>query len=73
MARATVWEGLAKLESLGLIWKIRRRVRVGWVSRQATSIYVFGAKVSELRTPSTEFTRQTVFRGLLWWRRADGL
>jgi hypothetical protein len=46
MARDTVWTGLARLEQLGLIRKVRRRVRVGWATRTATSIYVFAGGIS---------------------------
>jgi hypothetical protein len=54
MARETVWAGLARLEELGLVRRVKQRVRVGWVSRQATNCYVFLA-------PATEFASRTVF------------
>jgi hypothetical protein len=47
MARQTVCTGLARLEHLGLIRKVKQRVRVGWVSRQATNLYVFVVGTTE--------------------------
>ena len=42
MARDMVWTGLARLEELGLIRRVKQRIRIGWVSLQATSLYIFG-------------------------------
>ena len=63
MARATVAAGLRRLEELGLLSRIKRRVRVLWAhggqqSRQAANAYV-------LRTPAgdCEFSARTVIQG----------
>jgi hypothetical protein len=59
MARETVWAGLARLEELGIVQRIKRRVRVPWLgrnaSRQATNCYIF-------RAPETGFAGRTVHR-----------
>jgi hypothetical protein len=56
VARATVAGAVAALERLGVLTRIRRRVRVAWgaavASRQATSAYALH--------PRTEFSRRTV-------------
>ena len=64
IARATVAAGLKRLESLGVLRRIKRRVRVVWgqgasASRQDTSEYV-------LQTPSdsTEFNSKPVMESL---------
>ena len=63
VARATVAAGLRRLEELGLLSRVRRRVRVVWAnggqqSRQAASAYV-------LRVPAgdCEFSARTVIQG----------
>jgi hypothetical protein len=47
IARETVWAGLARLEELGLVQKVNRRVKIGWVSRQATNTYLVLAPATE--------------------------
>jgi hypothetical protein len=59
MARDTVWTGLQRLEQLGLIRKVKQRIRIGWVSRQATSIYVFSTESGE-RTVYKEIPEKVV-------------
>jgi hypothetical protein len=59
VARGTVAEALARLQALGLLSRIKRRVRVTWhqggtASRQATSAYVLQAPAD------TEFSGRTV-------------
>ena len=63
VARATVAAGLRRLEELGLLSRVKRRVRVVWAnggqqSRQAASAYV-------LRVPAgnCEFSARTVIQG----------
>jgi hypothetical protein len=51
MATDTVWRGLARLEQLGLIRRVKRRVRVAWATRQATSLYVFRAETNAEHVP----------------------
>jgi len=53
-ARATVAQGLRVLERLGVLSRIRRRVRVGWRSFQATNRYVLHSR--------TEFTQRPAFK-----------
>lgn len=59
-SRDTVTGGISALERLGLLSRIRRRVRVLWgggiASRQATNVYV-------LRPPRTESGQPTAYRG----------
>jgi hypothetical protein len=59
-ARATAIGGIATLERLGVLSRIKRRVRVVWgggiASRQATNIYV-------LNPPDTEDAGQPALRG----------
>lgn len=61
MARATIAAGIASLERLGILARIKRRVRVRWAlgiaSRQAANGYVFAV-------PTTEFSSQPVDREL---------
>jgi hypothetical protein len=74
MARATVAAGLGALEQVGLLTRIRRRVRVSWVrgghaSRQATNSYI-------LHPPAdTEFSSRTVHKKieLIHIRQDNGL
>lgn len=59
MCRASVVKGIAKLVSLGLVVKIKHRIRTFWgprmvASRQDTNEYVLKP------APDTESTRQTV-------------
>lgn len=60
MARETVRNALRRFEDLGLLRRIKRRVRVLWggalASRQATNIYV-------LLAPDTEFAPRPVLTG----------
>jgi len=63
VARATVAAGLRRLEELGLLSRVKRRVRVLWAnggqrSRQAASAYV-------LHVPDahSEFSARTVIQG----------
>jgi hypothetical protein len=63
VARATVAAGLRRLEELGLLSRVRRRVRVLWAnggqqSRQATSAYVLHAPAGDC-----EFSARTVIQG----------
>ena len=63
VARATVAAGLRRLEELGLLGRVRRRVRVLWAnggqqSRQAASAYVLRAPAAEC-----EFNPRTVIQG----------
>jgi hypothetical protein len=54
IARATVADGLRALERLGVLSRVKHRIRVGWRSLQATSSYV-------LHPPGrTEFSGQPV-------------
>jgi hypothetical protein len=66
MATDTVWRGLARLEQLGLIRKVKRRVRVAWTSRQATSLYIFragtNAKHVSLLPPATDSGERSALR-----------
>lgn len=39
VSRDTVARGIARLEALGVLRKTRRRVRIGWASRQVTNLY----------------------------------
>ncbi|MBV8614933.1 MAG: hypothetical protein JOY66_14380 [Acetobacteraceae bacterium] len=60
VARATVAAGLRRLEELGLLSRVKRRVRVLWAnggqqSRQAASAYVLHAP-----DPHSEFSARTV-------------
>ena len=60
IARATVAAGLRRLEELGLLSRIKRRVRMLWAhggqqSRQAASAYVLHAPAGDC-----EFSAQTV-------------
>jgi hypothetical protein len=62
VARATVAAGLRRLEALGLLSRIRRRVRVLWAnggqrSRQGTNAYVLHAPDAH-----SEFSARTVIR-----------
>jgi hypothetical protein len=59
IGRATIAEALARLQTLGLLSRIKRRVRVAWhqggtASRQAISSYVLQAPAD------TEFSGRTV-------------
>lgn len=58
-ARGTVAGGLKRFQELGLVQKVKHRVRVSWAggqaSRQGTNSYVFFAA-------ATEFTGRTVVR-----------
>lgn len=51
MARDTVWKGLARLEELGLLHRVKQRVKVRWglglATRQATNIYVLDTESAE--------------------------
>jgi hypothetical protein len=63
VARATVAAGLRRLEELGLLSRVRRRVRVLWAnggqqSRQGTSAYMLHAP-----DPHSEFSARTVIGG----------
>jgi hypothetical protein len=63
VARATVAAGLRRLEELGLLSRVRRRVRVLWAnggqqSRQGTSAYMLHAP-----DPHSEFSARTVIQG----------
>ena len=67
MARGTIATGLAKLEDLGLIARIKRRVRMSWcrggqASRQTTSCYRLRAPEPAAR--DTEFGQRTVNQGM---------
>jgi hypothetical protein len=60
VARATVAAGLRRLEELGLLSRVKRRVRVLWAnggqqSRQAASAYVL-----HVPDPHSEFSARTV-------------
>lgn len=62
MARETVAEGLRRLEGVGLLSRIKRRVRLSWAnggqaSRQATNAYVLHPP-----TADTEFAPPTVIQ-----------
>ena len=62
VARATVAAGLRRLEELGLLSRVKRRVRVLWAnggqqSRQAASAYVLHAPAGDC-----EFSARTVIR-----------
>ena len=63
VARATVAAGLRRLEELGLLSRVRRRVRVLWAnggqqSRQAASAYVLHVPAGDC-----EFSARTVIQG----------
>ncbi len=53
VSRDTVARGIARLVELGVVRKTRRRVRLGWASRQVTNLY-------ELLATATESDGQTV-------------
>ncbi len=62
MARETIADGLRRLEALGVLSRIKRRVRLAWAngghaSRQATSAYVLHPP-----TADTEFAPATVIQ-----------
>ena len=62
VARATVAVGLRRLEEVGLLSRVKRRVRVLWAnggqqSRQAASAYVL-----HVRAGDCEFSARTVLR-----------
>jgi len=54
VSRDTVARGIARLIELGVVRKTRRRVRIGWASRQVTNLYEL------LAPPCTESAVQTV-------------
>lgn len=67
VARGTVASALDKLEALGLIARIKRRVRMAWshggqASRQATSCYRLLAPGAD--GADTEFSDRTVNQGI---------
>ena len=70
MARDTVAAALAKLEGLGLLAKIKRRVRLSWhqggqASRQVTSCYRLNAPAANVEGRAhTESSQRTVNRGM---------
>jgi hypothetical protein len=76
MATDTVWRGLARLEQLGLIRKVKRRVRVAWTSRQATSIYIFsGGKpvpCDRFAPPATDSDERSALREIVIQRAQEG-
>jgi hypothetical protein len=68
IARETLAEGLRQLEALGLLSKVKRRVRVAWHqggqrSRQATNAYVLHAP-ADASAGHSESAGQTVPRGI---------
>lgn len=72
VARGTVAAAITKLEDLGLIARIRRRVRLSWhqggaASRQATSCYRLCPPTPDANgadAAHTEFGQRTVNRGM---------
>lgn len=56
VSRDTVARGIARLVELGVVRKTRRRVRLGWASRQVTNLY-------EMLAPATESDARTVYKG----------
>jgi hypothetical protein len=75
MATDTVWRGLARLEQLGLIQKVRRRVRVAWATRQATSLYIFHAETNakhvSLLPAATDSDERSVLREIVIQKEAQ--
>jgi hypothetical protein len=81
VARGTIATALAKLEGLGLIARVKRRVRLSWhrggqASRQATSCYRLRAPAADAPGAThTESAGRTVNRGMEIFyqeRTADG-
>jgi DNA-binding Lrp family transcriptional regulator len=56
MARSTVIEGIRRLEELGLIQRIRRRVRVAWAGSIASRVV---SNAYRLLVPDTETGRRS--------------
>lgn len=79
VSRDTVARGIARLEALGVLRKTRRRVRIGWASRQVTNLYELLAptesagqmvsKVQEIPTVGSAMLEGAIARFQRAWER----